>query len=136
MSLASDESQHKRKNSDGRLTAPDLLSLGRFPEHLFCPRNRVLTVGVFHLLALCHLTYMSFLFSHQVFLGVQETWDSALLRLAATVVASAGSPLGCIFPSSKAQWGSLAEGGKPKPRFDIPGQRPCEHDEVAAVADA
>lgn len=39
-------------------------------------------------------------------------------------------------PKLKGTVGSLAEGGKPEPRFGIPGQRPCEHDEVAAVADA
>ena len=51
-------------------------------------------------------------------------------------MASAGSPLGCYLPELKGTVGSLTEGGKPEPRFGIPGQRPCEHDEVAAVADA
>ena len=39
-------------------------------------------------------------------------------------------------PEPKGTVGSLAEGGKPEPRFGTPGQRPCEHGEVAAVADA
>ena len=39
-------------------------------------------------------------------------------------------------PELKGTVGSLAEGGKPEARFGIPRQRPCEHDEVAAVADA
>ena len=39
-------------------------------------------------------------------------------------------------PEPKGTVGSLAEGGKLEPRFGIPGQRPCEHDEVAVVGDA
>jgi hypothetical protein len=70
--------QNKRMNRDGRLTAPDLLSLGCSPQYLVCLRDRVLAIGVFHLSALRHLTYMSFLSSRQVFLGIKVRQYSKL----------------------------------------------------------
>lgn len=64
---------------------------------------------------------------------VQQPGTALFLCYAATVVAIVAW---VYLPEPKGIVESLAEDGKPEPRFGIPGQRPCEHDEVAAVEDA
>jgi hypothetical protein len=84
---------------------------------------------------------MFFLSSCLVFLGVkvatvQETWNSALFTLSSHRCGFSKIAAWVYLSELKGTVESLAEGGKPEARFAIPGQRPCEHDEVAAVADA